>query len=287
MKELVVISGKGGTGKTTVTAGLSSLGPKKVLADCDVDAADLHLILKPTVRATHEFFSGELASIDSSLCVECGQCIEHCRYDAITPDFVVHKEHCEGCGACEFVCPSGAAIMQERMCGHWYDSETRFGSMIHAALGIGEENSGKLVTTVRKEARRVAEDADVDLILTDGPPGVGCPVIASLGGTDMALAVAEPTLSAMHDLQRVHKLTEHFRVPMMAVINKSDINEEITEMIRQWCAESGVEIAGVLPYDQTVTAAQIHGKSVVEYDPDGFGQKMQSIWENVSKRLCD
>lgn len=285
MKELVVISGKGGTGKTTVTAALAALAPHKVMADCDVDAADLHLVLNPSVNETIDFYSGEIATIDPDACTQCGACIEHCRFEAITPEFTVQKEHCEGCGVCAFVCPVDAAKMNERMCGHWFSSSTRFGQMIHAHLGIGEENSGKLVTTVRKEARKAAEEIDADLILTDGPPGVGCPVIASLGGTDLALAVAEPTLSALHDLKRVHKLTDHFKVPMMVVINKSDINLDITEEIKTWCGEYGIEIAGILPYDQVVTAAQIHGKSVVEYDPDGVGATMRNVWDNVSQRL--
>ncbi|WP_462326731.1 ATP-binding protein [Desulfobaculum sp.] len=285
MKELVVISGKGGTGKTTVTAALAALTPNKVLADCDVDAADLHLILDPTVGRTVDFYSGEIATIDPDACTQCGLCAEHCRYDAITEDFTVQKEHCEGCGVCAFVCPVQAATMQERMCGYWYDSTTRFGHMVHANLGIGEENSGKLVTTVRKEARTTAEKLSADLILTDGPPGVGCPVIASLGGTDLTLAVAEPTLSALHDLKRVYKLSRHFKVPMMVIINKADINAAIVEEIKCWCEEYDVEIAGVLPYDQVVTTAQIHGKSIVEYDPDGLGLTMRTIWDNVSRRL--
>ncbi|NJB66550.1 MinD superfamily P-loop ATPase [Desulfobaculum xiamenense] len=285
MKELVVISGKGGTGKTTVTAALAALAGHKVMADCDVDAADLHLVLAPENRTATEFYSGQVAVIDPERCIRCGECATNCRYEAIDADFTVHKEHCEGCGVCAYVCPTDAAGMIERMCGHWYSSETRFGKMIHAHLGIGEENSGKLVTTVRKEARKAAEEVGAELIITDGPPGVGCPVIASLGGTDLALAVAEPTLSALHDLKRVHKLTRHFQVPMMAVVNKADINPLLTEEIRNWCTESGVEIAGVLPYDQIVTDAQIHGLSVVEHDPDGFGQHMRSVWDKVSRKL--
>lgn len=285
MKEIVIISGKGGTGKTSVTAALASLGGNQVLADCDVDAADLHLVLSPDVRRSEVFVAGERAAIDADKCVSCGLCAEHCRYGAISDDFQVIGENCEGCGVCAFVCPEGAAAMHPRACGHWFESETRFGPMVHARLGIAEENSGKLVTTVRMRAKEIAEARGAELILTDGPPGIGCPVIASLGGAHLALAVAEPTASALHDLKRVRGLTRHFDIPMMVVINKSGINDEVADAIRAFCKDEGVELAGELPYDPAFTQAQIRSRSVVEYDPEGRGADMRRIRDRVADRL--
>lgn len=285
MKELVIISGKGGTGKTSVTAALASLGGSMVLADCDVDAADLHLVLAPDTKRTEPFVSGELARIDPDACTHCGECREHCRYNAIDDSYRVTIESCEGCGVCAYVCPAGAAVMEPRLCGDWYTSETRFGTMVHARLGIGEENSGKLVTTVRKAAKEIAEERQVDLMLTDGPPGIGCPVIASLGGADMALAVAEPTNCAVHDLERVRKLAAHFDIPLMVVINKADINTELVDDIRQFCRMENVEVAGELPYHRGFTQAQLAGQSVVEFDPEGLGKTLQAVRERILQHL--
>ena len=285
MKEIVIISGKGGTGKTSVTAALAALGNNQVLADCDVDAADMHLVLAPKVAHTETFVAGERAAVDPDACTHCGLCADNCRYAAISEDHQVIGENCEGCGVCAFVCPTGAAAMYPRACGEWHVSSTRFGTMVHAHLGIAEENSGKLVVTVRKKARELAEDQGAELILTDGPPGIGCPVIASLGGADLALVVAEPTASALHDLQRVRGLAKHFDIPMMVVINKSGINEEVAGAIRDFCAAEDVGIAGELPYDEAFTKAQIQGRTVVEYDPDGRGADIRAIWDAMQARL--
>ncbi|WP_432735795.1 ATP-binding protein [Maridesulfovibrio sp. FT414] len=285
MKQLVIISGKGGTGKTSVVSGLAALGPKKVLADCDVDAADLHLILNPTVVETREFVSGERPAINADLCMQCGLCAEHCRFDAISDNFEVIPEKCEGCGVCSYVCPAKAVTVHPRKCGQWFRSETRFGTMIHAALGIGEENSGKLVTTVRNASAEAAERDGAELVLVDGSPGVGCPVIASLTNADLAVFVAEPTISAVHDLKRVHKLTEHFRIPSMAIINKCGINADQENEIRSFCAEKKIILAGDLPYDTVFTKAQINGLSVVEYDQDGMGRQMEKIWRKMENHL--
>jgi MinD superfamily P-loop ATPase len=281
MKQVVVISGKGGTGKTSVVAGLASVGPKKVLADCDVDAADLHLILHPEIKEKHDFYSGERPEINPELCTQCGLCVEHCKFDAISSDFNVMPEKCEGCGVCSYVCPVEAVSVNPRLCGQWFQSETRFGQMIHAELGIGEENSGKLVTTVRNASAEIGEELGAELVLVDGSPGVGCPVIASLTNADLAVFVAEPTISAVHDLKRVHKLCEHFKIPSMAIINKCGINAGQEAEIRSFCAEKDILLAGELPYDTIFSKAQLAGQSVVEFDPEGMGKKIEAIWNKM------
>ncbi|WP_027722385.1 ATP-binding protein [Maridesulfovibrio zosterae] len=285
MKQLVVISGKGGTGKTSVVSALAALGPKKVLADCDVDAADLHLILNPDIVETTDFFSGERPIINPEICTQCGLCSEHCKFDAISKDCSIIPEKCEGCGVCSFVCPVQAVSISPRKCGQWFKSDTRFGTMIHAKLGIGEENSGKLVTTVRNASAEAAKAEGAELVLVDGSPGVGCPVIASLTNADLALFVAEPTITAVHDLKRVHKLTEHFKIPSMAIINKCGINAEQENVIRSFCSEKDIILAGELPYDTVFTKAQIEALSVVEYDPEGMGKKMKTIWDKMEKHF--
>ncbi|MFW5488647.1 MAG: ATP-binding protein [Desulfovibrio sp.] len=285
MKTIVIISGKGGTGKTSVTAALSGLGPKKVIADCDVDAADLHLVLKPQTTTAHDFYQGETASIDPTVCTQCGQCREHCRFGAISDDFAVREEHCEGCGVCAFVCPVQAATMAPAHCGWWYTSETRFGPMVHAALKIGAENSGKLVTTVRTEGDAIAEQIGAELVLVDGSPGVGCPVIASLTGADLALIVTEPTTAAKHDFERVLELTHHFKIPAATVINKTGINPDVEKELENLCAKQDIVLAGRLPYDTAVADAQIHGRTICEHDPDGLGKNIQAIWNTLEKQL--
>ena len=285
MQEIVVISGKGGTGKTSVLSGLASLGPGKVLADCDVDAADLHLIMHPSVQKRHEFISGELAHIDPDVCTDCGICREYCRFDAIDEFFRVWEQSCEGCALCLHVCPSGAVRMEPRFNGYWYISETRFGTMVHAALLPGAENSGKLVTTVRTEAREIAEQNGIDLILTDGSPGIGCPVIASLSRASLALIVAEPTLAAVGDLKRVQELTAYFGIPSGIVLNKADINESLSGEIEDFAREKGLPLFGRIPYTEGITRAQIEGLSVTEYDPDGLGAHMRGIWEGIRENL--
>ncbi len=281
MKEIVVISGKGGTGKTSVVSALAGCGPAKILADCDVDAADLHLILQPDIQDTHEFWSGELAHIDVATCIQCGLCQEKCRFNAISDDFTVLHEHCEGCGVCEHVCPEGAATMRPRLCGEWYTSATRHGGMIHAELGIGEENSGKLVSLVRREAHDLAVAQNIDTVLVDGSPGIGCPVIASLSNAGLAVIVAEPTLSAIHDMERVHELTTHFKIPTMVLINKADINPELVNEMKKYCQTNDIPLLGTLPYDQRFTQAQVRGESIVEFDPEGIGRLFPSMWDTM------
>lgn len=281
MKQIVIISGKGGTGKTSITAALAGVGPRMVLADCDVDAADLHLVLAPETVETRDFYSGQLAEIHGDLCESCGLCREHCRFEAISESFSVIREKCEGCGVCEFVCPSNAVEMMDRMCGYQHVSSTRFGTMVHADLGVGEENSGKLVTSVRREAKRIAEEQQADFVLVDGSPGIGCPVIASLTDTDACILVAEPTVSAIHDLKRVHELAKHFEIPCMVVFNKCGINPDLEKDLMSYCESERILVLGSLPYDSAFSQAQINGATVMEFDPKRFTPLIQSIWENI------
>jgi MinD superfamily P-loop ATPase len=217
VKEIVVISGKGGTGKTSLVGSFTSLAQSKVLVDCDVDAADLHLLLQPTMIEKHEFRSGQKAFIDADKCIQCGLCHSLCRFTAIR-DYTVENVSCEGCGLCARVCPVQAINMQENLAGEWFISNTQFGFLVHARLGIAQENSGKLVATVRKQARKIAEENNLEYIISDGPPGIGCPVISSLSGVDLALLVTEPTLSGIHDLERVYSVCQHFNVPVLVCV---------------------------------------------------------------------
>ena len=231
MKELVILSGKGGTGKTSLTAAFATLATGCLLCDADVDAADLHLLMQPVIRKRTEFQGGGVAVIDPQRCTSCGTCVDLCRWSAIGPDFVVDEIACEGCGVCVDFCPEQAIDFPIKTCGQWFISDTRCGPMVHARLGIAEENSGKLVTLVRQQAGQLAEAKGIDLIITDGPPGVGCPVIASVGGASSALIVTEPTVSGIHDMARAIELCRHFKVPVMVCINKFDLNLENTTTI--------------------------------------------------------
>jgi MinD superfamily P-loop ATPase len=281
MRELLVISGKGGTGKTTITAALAASGPAKVIADCDVDAADLHLIARPHQTVTTPFYSGQRAVFDKSQCIECGMCQEKCRFNAIADGIRLRPELCEGCGLCAFICPAGAIHMEERLCGEWYCSDSRFGPMVHAALGIGEENSGKLVTTVRTESGKMAQEHGVEVILTDGPPGIGCPVIASLTNTDLALLVTEPTRSALHDLKRIAGLTRHFRVPAAVALNKADIHSGLADEVRAWCRTENIPLLAEFGWSDDCTKAQLHGQSLVEYRPETWRPVFEDLWQKL------
>jgi len=285
MKELVVLSGKGGTGKTTLVASFAALAQNKILVDCDVDAADLHLVLHPTIKETHEFFGGKSASIDKDLCISCGKCQEVCRYEAISADFKVNKLLCEGCSACAHFCPTSAAQMKDDLSGHWYISDTEYGPFVHARLGIAEENSGKLVTLIRSQARILAEKYQADFVINDGSPGIGCPVIASITGADMILIVVEPTLSGIHDLKRVVQLAQHFGIQTAVCINKADVNSEMSEKIFQYCQEENLEFLGKLPYDSNVIKAQVSGKPVVEFTDLEISKKITNLWEKTLNLL--
>lgn len=284
MRELVIVSGKGGTGKTSVTASLAALADQPVICDCDVDAADLHLILEPKIRENHDFLSGHEAVIRERDCIGCGICQDVCRFDAITNDvdtFSVDPIACEGCGVCVHFCPQKAIDFPESLCGKWFVSETRLGPMVHAKLGVAAENSGKLVSLVRTEAKHLAEEENRRLVIVDGPPGIGCPVIASITGASQVLVVTEPTVSGEHDLERVLGLARHFQIPALVCINKWDINEEMTIRIEQKARDLGAGIAGRIRYDQAVTRAQILQKTVVETDA-ASAQDIRQIWDYLN-----
>lgn len=287
MKQIVIISGKGGTGKTVTTASLAALANSKVMADCDVDAADLHILLSPDIRERHEFKSGKTAVIDPGLCLGCGKCRKLCRFSAISPEFKVDPVACEGCSFCSFICPTGAITMEENSTGEWYVSDTRFGPMVHAKLGIAEENSGKLVSLVRNKAKDLAEKRGLDWVIIDGSPGIGCPVIASISGVDLALIVTEPTMSGLHDADRVIKVTRYFNIPVKLVINKFDLNEEMSGKIEQYCDENNVEVCGKIPFDRDVVRAMVEKKTIVEFSDGKASREIKRIWgklnnENVS-----
>ncbi|MCP5514510.1 MAG: ATP-binding protein [Spirochaetales bacterium] len=289
-KQIVIISGKGGTGKTSITASFAALSRDSVLADCDVDAADLHLVASPRRIAVNSFISGNEAVISPDICTGCGRCSDLCRFEAVSRDestgkYFVLPVSCEGCGVCVDNCPAGAIDFPQRRCGEWMISETKYGTMVHSRLDAGAENSGKLVTLVRNEAVNAAEKESADLILIDGPPGIGCPVIASLTGTDYILAVTEPTMSGRHDLMRVLDLAGHFKIPVFVCINKWDINPEITKDIEKLSAEKNAEILGRIPYDMNITLAQIKGISAVEITDSIAAKEITAIWKKLKQKI--
>ncbi|MGI6655638.1 MAG: 4Fe-4S binding protein [Desulfobulbus sp.] len=282
MRELVIVSGKGGTGKTSLTAAFAALARNHLLCDADVDAADMHLLMQPQVQSRHDFIGGGLAVINAELCTECGRCRELCRFEAISPDYVVNDIRCEGCGVCVDLCPEKAIDFPPQRCGEWYSSETRFGPMIHARLGIAEENSGRLVSLVRKEARKMAEERELDLILTDGPPGIGCPVIAAIGGATALVMIVEPTVSGLHDMERVISLAAHFQLPGMLCVNKFDLNPAMTEEIEHLAVQRNVALLGRIPFDPVFTRAMIEGKTLFEYGGDTpTHRQVREIWEKI------
>ncbi len=284
MKELVIISGKGGTGKTSLTAAFAALAENHLLCDADVDAADLHLLLAPTILKRTDFIGGGKAIIRPEDCLQCGTCINLCRFSAISEQFVVNPLDCEGCGVCVTFCPEQAIDFPAQVCGEWYISDTRFGPMVHARLGIAEENSGKLVSLIRKQAQEIARQQGRTLIITDGPPGIGCPVIASLTGATAVLTIVEPTVSGLHDMQRVVDLAEHFRIPVLVCINKYDINTEMTAAIEEHARHKQLEVVGRIPFDPAFTRSMVAGVSITEYqaaDPNLIAT-IKTIWETIS-----
>lgn len=291
MKELVVISGKGGTGKTSIAAAFASLAGNAVLADCDVDAADLHIILEPKIRQASDFSGGKKASIITEKCIGCGKCANICRFGAVSLNgssngiiaktYTVDPVSCEGCKVCVEFCPTDAIKFDDAINGRWFISDTRFGPMVHAKLGIAEENSGKLVTLIRKEARRIANAQNKDLLIIDGSPGIGCPVIASITGADLVLVVTEPTLSGKHDLERVARLTANFGIKTLVCINKADINPEISRSISENAIKHGLKVIGNIPYDEAFTKAQIMKATLIEYTSGDIAEKVKTMWREV------
>jgi MinD superfamily P-loop ATPase len=288
MKEIVVISGKGGTGKTSLVASFAALAEKKVLADCDVDAADLHLVLDPKIGYREDFSGGKKAKIMIDECIACGKCEEVCRFEAISyldseNDYMpcVNPIFCEGCGVCVRVCPVEAISFDDAINGEWYVSSTNHGPMVHAKLGMAEGNSGKLVTIVRNKAREIAEKEGLDFIIVDGSPGIGCPVIASITGADIVLVITEPTLSGQHDLLRASELAAHFRIPTLVCINKWDLNPDIAERIETEAKKRGIKNVGRIRYDTAITKAQIMKTSVIEYTGGAVSEDIKQVWRNT------
>lgn len=286
MKEIVVISGKGGTGKTSITASFSMIGANNIVcADCDVDAADMHLLLEPDYSFSEDFYSGELAVIDQDDCTRCGLCIEKCRFDAIyieNNDFKVNEIDCQGCAFCSHICPDDAIEMIEQKAGRWFISKTKAANiMVHAKLGIGAENSGKLVAKVKNEARRICKEQELDYVLVDGSPGIGCPVISSITGADYVVLVTEPTVSGVHDLKRVYELVKKFNISCGCIINKYDINPDKSKEIKDFLEAKGIGLITQLPYDESFTKAMTLGQTMYEYDNNHIKQELTNSWKFI------
>jgi MinD superfamily P-loop ATPase len=289
MKQVVVISGKGGTGKTVISACFAALSRNAVLADVDVDASNLHLLLHPEIQERHVFKSGQKARIDAEKCTGCGLCLPVCRFDALVEDDMgrvsVDSFSCEGCGVCFLVCPVQAVEMEIPISGEWYVSKTKYGPFVHARLGIAEENSGKLVTEVRKKAKEIAEREGRDLLIMDGSPGIGCPVIASLTGTDLALVVTEPTPSGRHDMERTVELANHFKIPTACCINKYDLNHNNSDGIERWCRTQSIPVVGKIAFDPAVMESVVRGIPYVEYAKNSSAQEIRDMWLSLSNLL--
>jgi MinD superfamily P-loop ATPase len=290
MKEITILSGKGGAGKTSVAAALASVAQNAVFCDNDVDAADLHLIFNPEIKESYTFSSGNKAVINTDECTNCGLCTDYCRFDAIhinaSGQLEVNHFQCEGCRLCERVCPAEAITMIENNNNYWYVSETRFGTLVHAKMGPGEENSGKLVTEVRRKAKEIATEIKADFIVNDGPPGIGCSAIASVTGTDLVLLVIEPTLSGLHDAARLVELAESFKIPIHAVINKFDINPEITGKVEKYLSDKNIPLAGKLAFEPKMVESMVAEKTIVEFAPDeNISREFFSIWNKIAVNL--
>ena len=282
IREIVIVSGKGGTGKTSLAAAFAALAKNGILCDADVDAADLHLLMQPEVKERTDFMGGSKAVINPDLCTGCGTCRTLCRFDAISDRYEVDPIRCEGCGVCVDFCPEQAIEFPVQRCGEWYISATRFGPMVHARLGIAEENSGRLVSLVRTKTRQLAEARGLELILTDGPPGIGCPVIAAIGGATALVIVVEPTVSGIHDMERVVDLAAHFRVPGMVIVNKYDLNVEMTETIEQLAVQRNLVVLGRVPFDPVFTRSMVQGQTLFEYGEETpTRQVVRDIWAKI------
>ncbi len=281
MKQILVISGKGGTGKTFFTSCLAVELKNKVIVDCDVDAPNLHLLLHPEIKEKYVFFSGKIAEIDKTKCIECGLCRENCKFDAINEDFNVDSLSCEGCTICKHLCPQDAIILHERLSGHYFISETKYGPFIHARLGIAQENSGKLIAKLREIAKRIAEERGFDYIIIDGPPGVGCPVMASMTGVDIAVAITEPSPSGLHDLGRVIELTNHFQIPLKVIINKYDLNSEMSMTVEKELKGKGIEVIGKIPFSEEVLKSVKTNTPFLIFSNDEIAQRISYLCDKV------
>ena len=285
MKSVLFLSGKGGTGKTSLAGAFAALSENKVLADCDVDAANLHLLLDPKIEEKGEFQGSGEALKDNAKCINCGECRRVCRFHAIDEQFNIDPYLCEGCGACVYVCPTDAITLSPRISGQWYTASTRHGPLASAELYPGEETSGKLVTLVKQKAHSLAKEMRAERLVIDGSPGIGCPVIASATGASAVILVTEPSLSGLHDLERILGVVTHFRIPAYLVVNKFDLNEEVTAKIEVFAAEKGLEMLGHIPYDPSVPKLMIEGKSVVEDEQSPAGTAMREIYTRFEKAL--
>lgn len=285
MPEIVIISGKGGTGKTSLTGALAHLAHHSIICDLDVDAPDLHLLLQPTIQQREAFFAGHEAQIDAAICEGCGTCAALCQFDAIRSngnDYRVDPWRCEGCKVCVAFCPAAAIRFPERHCGHWFVSATRFGTMVHAQLFPGSENSGKLVMLLKQQARTLAAQQGAAFILADGPPGLGCPVISSLAGAHLAVVVTEPTPSGRHDLARVVELCRHFQIPTAVILNKFDLHQGEAARLADFCRDHGLPLLARLPHDPVVTEAMVQGLVVTEMPGTRFGGLLRAAWEQIA-----
>jgi MinD superfamily P-loop ATPase len=289
MKQLVIISGKGGTGKTIISACFAELAQKKVMADCDVDAANLYLLLRPEIQERHQFTAGMKARIEQENCTGCRQCLNICRFQAISEnkegEVIIDPISCEGCGVCSYICPEEAIKMENSISGEWFVSQTKYGPFVHAKLGIAEENSGKLVTEVRKKAKEIAEKEKLDFTIIDGPPGIGCPVIASLSGTDLALVVTEPSLSGIHDMERVIQMAQHFKTQTACCINKYDINLKNSHQIEDWCEKNSIALVGKIPFAEEVTKSMVQGIPLTEYTDNSVSKEIRKMWQRLDKLI--
>ncbi|MGO8945917.1 MAG: ATP-binding protein [Syntrophobacteraceae bacterium] len=286
MREVVIISGKGGTGKTSLTGAFAPLASNKVICDLDVDAPDLHLLLSPKTIKVREFYSGYQAKIDGEICTRCGLCTSMCRYDAVSSNgkgFLIDPLRCEGCKVCVAFCPAGAILFPQKHCGHWYISSTRFGPLVHAQLFPGESNSGRLVMVLKQQARELAKSQGKDLVLCDGAPGIGCPVISSLSGTNLAVAVTEPTPSGRHDLERVADLCSHFQIAFVVIINKFDLNPEEVDRIERFCRIRSYPVIAKLPHDPVVTKAMVQGLVITELPETDFTKEIRRAWLEIEE----
>jgi MinD superfamily P-loop ATPase len=286
MKEIVIISGKGGTGKTVIAGAFAALAKDKVLADCDVDAADLYLLLDPKIKESHAFKSGFTAFTHKKYCEGCGACSMICRFEAVKKDFSIDPISCEGCAFCSLICPKNAIEMRLNTSGEWFISQTRFGPLVHAKLGIAEENSGKLVSLVRKKAKEIAKDKSYKWVVIDGSPGIGCPVIASIAGVDCAVVVIEPTLSGLHDAERVIDVTRHFNIPVKVIINKYDLNCDITEKIECWSKDRNIQVLGKVVFSKAVVKSVVEGKTIIEYSNNKVAKTLSDIWKLLERELA-